>query len=134
MSTYTIGKLAKDTAVNIETIRFYERKGLLPKPNRSPSGYRQYSDEDLKRMHFILLAKKHGFSLEDIKELLELRVDPSSSCLEVRTKAEEKITVIEKKITELSRMKQALEILAASCHGVGPSGECPILDAFEIKS
>jgi len=134
MSTYTIGKLAKDTAVNIETIRFDERKGLLPKPNRSPSGYRQYSDEDLKRMHFILLAKKHGFSLEDIKELLELRVDPSSSCLEVRTKAEEKITVIEKKITELSRMKQALEILAASCHGVGPSGECPILDAFEIKS
>ncbi len=84
MSTITIGKLAKETDINIETVRFYERKGLMPKPSRSPSGYRLYSDDDQKRLHFILLAKKHGFTLSDIKDLLELRVDPSSTCEEVQ--------------------------------------------------
>ncbi len=134
MSTITIGKLAKESDVNIETVRFYERKGLLPKPSRSPSGYRLYSDDDHKRLHFILLAKKHGFALSDIKDLLQLRVNPSSTCEEVKIKADHKIEVIEKKIAELQSMKRALAVLAATCHGDGPAGECPILDAFEINT
>ncbi len=133
MSTYTIGDFAKTVDVNVETIRFYERKQLLPKPARSSSGYRLYADSDLKRLHFILLAKKHGFTLADIKELLELRVDPFSTCEDVQIKANTKIKVIEEKIAELRSMKKALTVLAATCHGTGPAGECPILDAFEIK-
>ncbi len=133
MSAITIGKLAKENDVNVETIRFYERKGIMPKPYRSTSGYRLYSDDDLKRLHFILLAKKHGFTLSEIKDLLELRVDPFSTCEEVKTRADQKIMVIEEKIAELQSMKRALTVLASNCHGDGPAGECPILDAFEIN-
>jgi len=133
MSTYTIGKLAQAANINHETVRFYERKGLLPQPSRSPSGYRLYADADLKRLHFILLAKKHGFTLADIQELLELRVDPASTCEEVKFKADEKIAVIKEKIAELRSMQHALTALASACHGTGPAGDCPILDAFEIK-
>jgi len=132
MNTYTIGKLAREATVNIETIRFYERKGLLPQPQRTKAGYRQYDEGDLKRLHFILVAKKHGFTLADIKELLELRVNPTSTCHEVRSKADEKIAVIEAKIAELESMKHALSALAETCHDDSPAGECPILDAFEL--
>lgn len=97
MSQFAIGILARETHVNIETIRYYEREGVLPEPARSPSGYRQYSPEDVKRLHFIRLAKEHGFSLSEIRELLNLRVDPSTTCNMVRHKAEVKIRTIEKK-------------------------------------
>ncbi len=134
MITYTIGKLAQAANINHETVRFYERKGLLPKPSRSPAGYRLYTDDDLKRLHFILLAKKHGFTLADIQELLELRVAPSSTCEEVKLKADQKITIIKDKIAELRSMQRALTTLASTCHGSGPAGKCPILDAFEINN
>lgn len=131
MNSFTIGTLAGRTKLNIETIRFYERKKLLPEPKRSPAGYRQYSDEDISRLHFIGLAKRHGFSLKEIKELLELRVDPSSTCNDVRQKAEEKIEIVTDKIRELKQIKKALSSLVESCHGAGPEGDCPILNAFE---
>ncbi len=133
MSEVTIGKLAQNAGVNIETIRFYERKGIMPKPVRKPSGFRLYSDTDLKRLNFILMAKRHGFTLAEIKDLLELRVNPQSTCEEVRYKANEKIRVIEEKLRELKRMQKALQTLAASCHGSNPTGDCPILEAFEQK-
>ncbi len=134
MEKFTIGTLAKTAQVNIETIRFYERKGLLPPPERKASGYRLYSREDVKRLRFIIMAKSHGFTLNEIKELLNLRVDPHSTCSEVRQKAEAKIEYIETKIRELLRIKKALQELAKSCHGEGPAGECPILDAFEQEA
>ena len=131
MKGFTIGTLANRTKLNIETIRFYERKKLLPQPARTPTGYRQYSEEDISRLHFIRLAKRHGFSLKEIRELLDLHIDPYSTCEDVRKKAGEKIKIVSDKIRELKQIKRALSTLVASCHGVGPEGDCPILDAFE---
>jgi DNA-binding transcriptional MerR regulator len=134
MIEYTIGKFAKLGNVNIETIRFYERKGIIPKPKRKPSGYRTYTDNDLRRLKFILMAKNHGFTLIEIKELLELRVDPESTCEDVRNKAREKIEIVKMKIKELSRIKNALIKLEISCHDRGPVDECPILLEFEKEN
>lgn len=131
MKGFTIGTLSKSTKLNIETIRFYETSKLLPKPKRSAAGYRLYTPEDINRLHFIGLAKRHGFSLKEIKELLSLRVDPYSTCEDVREKAEEKILVVEGKIRELKKIKKALSVLVESCQGAGPEGDCPILNAFE---
>jgi len=131
MKKYTIGQMAQLADINIQTIRFYERKGILPKPDRKPSGYRLFSEDDVKRLNFILLSKSHGFSLQEIKELLDLRIDSKSSCDEVRILAEKKIKVMDTKINELQSMKGALEQLVASCHNKEYSNHCPILDAFE---
>ncbi|MEE9193724.1 MAG: heavy metal-responsive transcriptional regulator [Thermodesulfobacteriota bacterium] len=131
MADFTIGMLAKLSGVNIETVRFYERKAILPKPKRKPSGYRLYTNEDLKRLKFILMAKTHGFTLNEIKDLLNLRVDPESTCEDVRIAAQEKIEIVKIKLKELTRIKNALIKLAASCHGAGPVGECPLLLEFE---
>ncbi len=131
MTEFTIGALAKATQLNIETIRFYERNALLPKARRSPSGYRLYTDSDIKRLHFIALAKRHGFTLKEIRELLDLRVHSESTCDQVRQKSEEKIRVIEEKIQELQQIKTALTVLVTACQQGGPQGDCPILEAFE---
>ncbi len=131
MRYLTIGKLARATGVGIETIRFYERSGLLPPPRRRESGYREYGEEDVRRLQFIRRAKSLGFSLREIKELLELRTSPETTCDDVRQRAEKKIATIEQKIAELQRVKQALQELAASCVGSGPQGECPILEALD---
>ncbi len=134
MNEYTIGTLAKFANINIETIRFYERTGILPKPKRKSSGYRSYSDNDLKRLNFILMAKTHGFTLNEIKELLDLRVDPESTCEDVRIKAREKIAIVKIKIKELNRIKNALVKLEVSCNDRGPVDECPILLEFEKEN
>ena len=131
MQFYSRGQIADLADVHIETLRFYERKGLLAPPQRSPGGYRRYSEKDLKRLRFILTAKRHGFTLQEIKDLLNLRVSSTSTCAQVQQKAREKISVIEEKLHELRRMKKALLALAASCHGEGPADDCPILEAFE---
>ena len=128
---FSRGQLASLAGVNSETIRYYERKGLLPKPQRTPAGYRQYAPNDLKRLQFILAAKRHGFTLAEIKELLELRVSDSATCRQVRAKAQNKITQIESQINLLIRMKTALQILAATCHQNTPADNCPILEAFD---
>jgi MerR family transcriptional regulator, copper efflux regulator len=130
-NTLTVGKLAKEANLNIETIRYYERIELLPYAKRNSSGYRYYTDDDIKRLHFIALAKRHGFSLKEIKELLELRVDPVTTCVDVRTRAEEKVKTVDEKIAELQQMKKALKTLINSCHGHEPASECPILEAFD---
>jgi len=131
---YTRGQLAKKANINIETIRFYERKKLLPEPERTDSGYRIYSKEDLSRLNFFSLAKDHGFSLKEIKELLDLRISKKTNCETVRSISEEKIKKVDEKIHELKRIKRALQQLVNACHKGGPTGDCPILDAFEVQN
>jgi len=130
----TVGKLAKTAGVNIETIRYYEQRGLLPKPSRKESGYRLYSQEDVKRLRFILRAKELGFSLREIHDLLELRVDVKTNCDEVREQTEAKMRNIERKIADLERMREVLVKLAAACRNRGATDECPILEALNKNS
>ena len=123
----TIGKVARLTGVGIETIRFYEREGLIADPPRKESGYRQYCPETVSRLRFIHRARELGFSLKEIKELLFLRLDPGATCDSILDRAEEKIREIEERIQTLQRMKKALEALAKACPGQGPVAKCPII-------
>jgi MerR family mercuric resistance operon transcriptional regulator len=131
MKTLTIGKLAEQTGVNIATVRYYERRGLIPKPPRKKSGYREYSDETVKRILFIKHAKELGFSLKEIAELLFLKLDRKTPCSEIKKRADKKIQDIEEKIVLLRKMKKALINLTGDCSGHGPVSECPILEALE---
>lgn len=127
----TIGRLAKEAGVRVETIRFYERRGLLARPGRRPSGYRDYTGDALRRVQFVQRAKGLGFSLRETSDLLRLRVQPGESCASVKKQAESKLADIELRLRELRHMKAALSRLAAECTGKGPSSECPLLDALE---
>ena len=131
MRTLTIGQLAKQAGVGVETVRFYERKALLDGPPRTASGYRQYSQDVVRRIRFIRLAKELGFSLKEVAELLSLRVDPETTCAEVKAQAEDKIADIDAKLQDLQRMKETLVRLVTTCSGRGPISQCPILDAME---
>lgn len=131
MEGLTTGQLAKRAGINIETIRYYERKGLIPQPHRRDSGYRQYPIEMITRLQFIKHAKTLGFSLKEIRELLSLKHDPKTPCSKVRNRAESKIEDIDGKIRTLQKMKKALVKLTKSCNGTGPVKECPILEALE---
>jgi len=127
---FTIGKLAKKADVTIDSIRFYERRGLIAEPTRTESNYRVYPLEAADRLRFIKKAQKLGFSLGEIHDLLELSHDPAASKADVKAKTKEKIISIQNKIQDLSRMLQALEQLGESCDGHGPIAECPILKAL----
>ena len=133
MKPLTIGQLAKRADVGVETVRFYEREGLLEEPDRRASGYRQYDEGVVRRLEFIRRAKELGFTLKEIKELLSLKLDPSTTCAEVKERAETKIEDIESKIRTLQRMKRALVKVTKSCSGNGPTSECPILEAIETN-
>lgn len=126
----TIGQVAKQCGIGVETIRFYEREGLIAQPSRPESGFRGYSSDVVRRVRFIQQSKALGFSLREIRELLFLRVDSSTSCAEVKRRAQEKLAEIESKISSLSHMKQALARMTKACSGKGPVGECPILEAL----
>lgn len=130
MKALTIGQVARRTGVGVETVRFYERQGLLEEPARKDSGYRQYEGGVVARLHFIRRAKELGFSLKEIKELLALRVDPTTTCAEVKSRAEAKLADVEAKIQALRRMQKVLQKLTTACSGRGPTSECPILDAL----
>ena len=127
----TIGKLASRGGVNVQTIRYYERSGLLPKPSRAASGYRLYADDAVRRLSFIKHAQFLGFSLSEIQELLSLRMQPGTTCADIRQRARQKIAAVEKRIADLQRIKGALTKLAAACRGNGPTSDCPILEALE---
>lgn len=130
---YPIGKLSKLTDCNIETLRYYEREGLLPPPPRGENGYRYYNDEAVARVKFILHAKKLGFSLKDIRELLSIRVDKeASTCADVKQIAVDKLTIIRQRIDELETMYLALQRVADACDGAKHSAHyCTILQALE---
>jgi len=127
----TIGQLAKRAEVSVETVRFYERRALLVRPPRPRSGYRRYGEAALRRLSFIRRAKRLGFTLSEIRELLELSTGTSAACAEVEETAERTIARIDAQITELLRMKAALGDLARSCLSGEGTAECPILEALE---
>lgn len=131
MTQWTIGQTAQAAGVSVDTIRFYEKEGLLPPPTRSSAGYRLYDQASLKRVTFVVRAKRLGFSLQEIMELLDLRVQPGARCVDVRERAQSKMLTIQAKIGELEMMHRALEVLVEQCHGDGPVGACPIVDALE---
>jgi len=126
-----IGEIAKLSGVCVETLRFYEREGLIPKPARSQSGYRQYSETAVKQIQFIQHAKALGFSLKDIGELITLKTKPGTTCKGIRTKAQAKIDEIQQKIDALEEMKTALSPLIDQCQSGNPINECPILNVME---
>jgi MerR family mercuric resistance operon transcriptional regulator len=125
------GELAKRAGVNIETLRFYEREGLMPEPPRRTSGYREYPAESVQRIRFIKRAQELGFSLREVKELLALRVEPGTTCADVRRKAREKVDAVRRKIADLQAIERALENLSATCSGEGPMSDCPILQSLD---
>jgi MerR family transcriptional regulator, copper efflux regulator len=131
MNGMTIGKLAKQTGVSAETIRFYERQGLIEPPLRADSNYRIYPDGEVGRLKFIKRAKNLGFSLSEIKELLNLRHDPRATKGDVKSRTVAKIEDVSQKIDDLTRIKKALEQLASCCDGQGPLEDCPIILALD---
>ena len=125
-----ISEAAEQAGVNIQTLRYYERRGLLPKAPRRASGYREFPDEAVRIVRFIKRAQDLGFSLDEVEELLRLRRQSSRNRGRIRGVAEEKIAQIEQKIAELERMKRALQTLVHSCHS-GEALDCPIIEALE---
>ena len=121
----TIGILAKRSGVNVETVRYYQRRGLLQEPSKPAGGYRQYSLETVKRVRSIKRAQTLGFTLEEIGGLLEL--DERKACLETREFAAQKLTLIEEKISDLSRIKKALSRLVRACDVSSVGEPCPII-------
>lgn len=134
MNGLSSGQLAKAADVNVETLRYYERRGLMPEPPRRESGYRTYPPESVRRLNFIKGAQELGFSLEEIRELLALRVDETASSGDVRSRAQAKVAQIDDKIRKLQQMRDALAHLIGLCSGHAPTSECPILEAMEMHT
>ncbi len=131
MRAMTIGQVARLAGIGIETVRYYERQGLIPEPPRTRSGYRQYPEEVVSRLRFIRRAQDLGFALKEINELLNLRLDVAANRAEVRARAEAKIRDIEETIHELQNMWDALTRLTRACSAGGPAPGCPILEALK---
>ena len=129
--TLHTSELALRGGVNPQTLRYYERKGLLPKPPRLSSGYRLYPESAVARIRFIKRSQELGFTLAEIRDLLALRVDKHRDREEVREIAEARLAEIDARIHSLQTMRSALQHLARNCHGHGPSDECPILVGIE---
>lgn len=127
MSTQSIGQVAKQAGIGVETVRFYERQGLIEDPPRTPSGYRQYPPDTVERLRFIRRAKELGFSLNEISELLSLGGD---ACAEVRALAAAKVSDIERRIADLQAMVTVLRRLVASCDAGIDEDACPILESL----
>jgi Cu(I)-responsive transcriptional regulator len=127
MQTLTIGKVAKQSGVGIDTVRFYEREGLLPKASRTHSGYRLYTSIDVERLRFIRRAKSLGFSLEEIGELLHLNAAKGNRS-SVKKLAEHRLSDLNQKISELTAIRDALAGLVRRCSGVGSLKGCPIIE------
>ena len=125
-----IGEVAGRAGVNVQTLRFYERRGLLPEPPRRASGYREYAPESVRRVRFIKRAQELGFTLAEVEELLRLREDPRIPCREVRATAETKIADIEEKMRRLRAMRAALAALVESC-AANREHHCPLLEALD---
>lgn len=131
--TLTIGKLADASDVNVETVRFYERKGILKQPKKQ-GAFRYYPDEYIARIRFIKRSQELGFTLKETKELLDLKIKNQAKCSDVLSRTEEKITEINQKISDLKKMKKSLEGLANCCVDTNqPLSDCPILECFMDK-
>lgn len=125
----TIGYVSKVTGCNIETIRYYERIGLLPKPPRSEGGYRMYSDEDIKRLNFIRRSRNLGFHLDEVRDLLSLVDTNTYTCAEVKGMTVSHLDEIEQKIADLTKLRKVLKDMASQCEGE-QIPDCPIIDVL----
>ncbi len=130
--SYTAGQLAKVANVNIQTVRFYDRQGILKPASRTEAGYRIYDKEGVKRLNFIIQAKELGFSLKEIKEFLELRVQSVQTCDRVRKKTTEKLKDIQNKIAHLKKLEKTFRGLIGNCENRVISNQCPILEKMEV--
>jgi len=124
----TINKLAKELGINIETIRFYERKGLIDQPSKPTMGYRHYSDQILGRIRFIKRAQELGFTLEEVANLLVLNDQP---CHKVQELAENKLSTVKAKIKDLRKLETALDNLLDECRSNDDSSHCPVIDSLQ---
>ncbi len=135
MKAMTISKAARRGGVGIETIRFYERRGLIPQPPRpNDSGFRVYPEQTVQRIRFIWQAQEIGFSLREIEELLSLRADPSADCADVRRQATAKLEEVDRKVAQLEEIRGALHELIAACPGIGALRVCSIMEALVTAS
>ena len=125
-----IGELASKAGVNIDTVRYYERQGLLPAPRRLSSGYRQYAPEDVSRLRFVRRAKALGFTLLEIRDLLELSSQRGQDMAGMKATALHRLQDVEEKLAELTRIRDGLRTLVDSCPGHGALEQCPILNAL----
>lgn len=131
MGSLTIGALSKRAGVGVETVRFYERRGLVRRPTRPRAGYRSYPDDAVERIRFIRHAQALGFSLREVKELLTLRVTAGTSCAAVRSRAAAKVADVERRLADLERIRIALAKLVAACPGRGALATCTILEVLD---
>lgn len=129
MAQRTIGKLADEAGVNVETVRYYQRRGLLTCPTAS-GGFRKYSDQDVARLRSIRRAKSLGFTLEEIRDLLSLAEGKREARKEVKALAVERAAAVRAKIDDLLRVEETLKNLIAKCSGRGPVAGCPIVEAL----
>lgn len=128
MTKMTIGRLAEAAGVHVETIRYYQRRGLLPEPDKPIAGYRRYPAATIKRVRFIRRAQTLGFTLDEVGRLLEL--DDASVCADTRDLAAHKLQVIDGKLADLRAMRKSLAALLHRCDEGARSGHCPIIDAL----
>jgi Cu(I)-responsive transcriptional regulator len=131
METMTISQVAERAGIGLETVRFYEKQGLIPEPPRTRSGYRQYPHDSVPRLRFIQRAKELGFSLREVQELIDLRLDPAAHSSDVKRRAAAKIREIDGKIRDLRRMRTKLAELERACDGHGSTEDCPIIHALD---
>jgi DNA-binding transcriptional MerR regulator len=129
--TLTIGEVARRARVGLDTVRYYERRGLLADPPRTAAGYRQYPPDAARRVTFIKRAQALGFTLEEIAGLLALRVTPRQCCADVERQARSAIERLDGKLAELQEARVALARLADACHLDHANAECPLLEAIE---
>ena len=128
MKQLKIGQVAKQSGLTVETVRYYEQRGLIPEPQRLDSGYRVYRESILTRLNFINRCKDLGFSLQEISELLSIQIDPDNSSALVKEQVEHKISLVKEKISELQKLQDSLEQLSGMCCGEGSVSDCPIID------
>ncbi len=126
--TRTISKVAEELAINIETVRFYERRGLIQQPPKPELGYRHYASETVNRIRFIKRAQELGFTLEEIANLLSLNDRP---CAQVQELAEYKLSAVKEKMADLRRLEKALKVLLVQCHSNDDDSHCPIIDSLQ---
>lgn len=128
MKQLKIGQVAKKSGLTVETVRYYEQRGLIPEPQRLDSGYRVYPESILTRLNFINRCKDLGFSLQEISELLSIQIDPDNSSALVKEQVEHKIELVKEKISELQKLQASLVQLSGMCCGEGSVSDCPIID------
>jgi MerR family mercuric resistance operon transcriptional regulator/MerR family gold-responsive transcriptional activator of gol and ges genes len=129
----TIGRVAKSVGVNVQTVRYYERRRLLTPSDRKPSGYRLYGDDAVRRLRFIKNAQALGFTLREVADLLNLRVTSTARCGDVRREAQAKLQQVEAKMRDLRALVRALRGLIKDCRAGQPTDRCPILQTLEKK-